>query len=109
MSWKAATLTLLGQFNRVTVERAGATPPTLDVRGRVYNYAPDELVGGITQLDRKGIIYADDVTWTPKLRKGDRVRYVTEDGTKLLNVEEIDDATTRIANEDLVLYRVRLK
>jgi hypothetical protein len=109
MSWKGAALTLLGQFNRVTVERAGATPPTLEVRGRVYNYSPDELVGGITQLDRKGIIYADDITWTPRLRKGDRVRYTTEDGTRLLNVEEIDDVTARVANENLVLYRVRLK
>lgn len=110
MSWKSAALTLLEQFNRITLERVGATPPTLSVRGRVYNYAPDELVGGITQLDRKGIVYADDVTWTPKLRNGDRVRYAVEDGgTKLLNVEQVDDATTRIAGENLVLYRLRLK
>lgn len=110
MSWKSAALALLAQFNRLTLERVGATPPTLDVRGRVYQYRPDELVGGITQLDRKGIVYADDVTWTPKLRKGDRLRYAMEDGaTKLLNVEEVDDVTTRLAGENLVLYRLRLK
>jgi hypothetical protein len=110
MSWKTAALTLLGNFSTITLERTGATPPTLTVRGRVYNYAPDELVGGISQLDRKGIVYADDVTWTPKLRNGDRVRYATEDGSsKLLNVEHVDDATARVAGENLVIYRLRLK
>jgi hypothetical protein len=109
MSWKSAALTLLQLFPTLTLERAGATTIT-GVRGRVYNYAPDELVGGITQLDRKGIVYADDVTWTPKLRNGDRVRYATEDGaTKLLNIEQVDDATARIAGENLVIYKLRLK
>jgi hypothetical protein len=49
------------------------------------------------------------VTWTPKLRKGDRLRYPVEDGgTKLLNIETVDDATARVAGEQLVLYKLRL-
>jgi hypothetical protein len=108
MRWKAAALTMLQHFPEVSLERAGATTLT-GVRGRVFNYDPNEVVGGITQSDRKAIVYADDVTWTPKLRKGDRLRYPVEDGgTKLLNIETVDDATARVAGEQLVLYKLRL-
>lgn len=107
MTWKATADALLQNFPRVTLERAGATTLT-DVRGRVYSYAPNEVVGGITQTDRKAIVYADDVTWSPPLRKGDRLRYAVEGGTKLFNIETIDDATARVAGEDLVLYKLRL-
>jgi hypothetical protein len=108
VTWKNAALALLANFPSVQIERTGATPPTLTARGRVYNYAPDEVVGGITQSDRKAIVYADDVTWTPALRKGDRLRYTVEDGTKLLNIETVDNATARVAGEELVLYKLRL-
>ena len=107
MSWKTTALALLENFPPVQLERAGETSLT-NVRGRVYNYAPDEVVGGITQSDRKAIVYADDVTWTPALRKGDRLRYTVEDGTKLLNIETVDNATARVAGEELVLYKLRL-
>jgi len=110
VTWKNTSLALLANFPPVQIERAGATPPTLNVRGRVYNYSPNEVVGGITQLDRKAIVYAEDVTWTPALRKGDRLRYsVPEDGsTKLMTIEQVDNATARIAGEELVLYKLRL-
>jgi hypothetical protein len=106
-SWKATALSLMERHPPVSLERAGATTLT-GVRGRVYNYAPDEVVGGITQSDRKAIVYADDVTWTPPLRKGDRLCYPVEGGTKLLNIETVDDATGRVAGENLVLYKLRL-
>jgi hypothetical protein len=110
VTWKTTALSLLDWFPRLTLERVGATTLT-GVRGRVYNYSPDELVGGIDQSHRQGIIYADDVTWTPPLLKvGDRVRYSVEGGgTKLLNVESVDDATANVAGESLVFYKVRLK
>lgn len=87
----------------VTIRRftgAGANRPKFDleVRARVMEYSPAELVGGIIQGDRKLIVLAQDLTdggFTLPLRKGDKavVR------GKELNVEGADDSTRRAAGE----------
>lgn len=69
---------------------------TQDVTARVTGYAPNELVGGIAQGDRRLVVLADDLATgavTLPLKKGDKavVR------GKELNIEAVDDSTRRVS------------
>lgn len=99
----------LGRYESVRLVRrtgTGSSAPehAIDVRGRATDYRPDELAGGVQQGDRKIIVYADDVTFSPHLRRGDKaiVRGAT------LNIEDVDDSTVRV-NGVLIAYILRAR
>lgn len=78
------------------------TPNTdIPVRARVIGYRPEEMVGGIQAGDRKIIVLADDVTFDPPLKKGDKavVR------GRVLNLEVVDDNTRRVGGV-LIAYEL---
>lgn len=80
----------------------GGPPAELDVRARVTGFAPDELVGGIDQGDRKVILLAEDMTWTEAPAAGDKL--VIRD--QLLTIASVDDSTRRVAGT-LIAYEMR--
>lgn len=76
------------------------TPPTdISVKARVTGYQPEEMTGGIQSGDRKIIVLAQDVTFSPPLKVGDKALV----GGKLLNLERVDDNTVR-SGETLLAY-----
>lgn len=108
MVWKSATLALLGPFGTMTFQR-GFPPANTDiqVRARMRGYRPDELVGGVQQTEREVIAYADDVTFDPPLKVGDRV-FDPDDNNRLYTIQAVDGATGR-TDEGLAFYRLRVK
>jgi hypothetical protein len=85
----------------------GANRPKFDaeVRARVMEFKPAELVGTIQQGDRKLIVLADDLATAQMplpLRKGDKAVV----SGKELNIEGVDDNTRRIAG---VLVAIELQ
>jgi len=85
----------------VTIRRytgSGANRPYFEaeVRARVTDFEPGELVGGIIQGDRKLIVMAEDLEraqFTLPLKKGDKAIVRGRE----LNIEAADDSTRRIA------------
>jgi hypothetical protein len=87
----------------------GANRPRFDaeVRARVTEYEPKELVGGIEQGDRKVVLLAEDLEraqFATPLRKGDKavVR------GKELNIEAPDNNTRRVQGE-LIAYELQVR
>jgi hypothetical protein len=77
---------------------AGASRPSFDatVKARVTEFAPHELVGGITQGDRKLIVLAQDLfdaQWPVPPKKGDKAIVRGRE----LNIEGVDDNTRRVS------------
>ena len=109
MSWKTTTLALLDQFGTMTFQRGFSDGPHTDitVRARIRGYRPDELVGGVMATEREVIAYADDVTFNPPLKIGDRV-FDTADNNRLYTIQAVDNATAR-TDEGLAFYRLRVK
>lgn len=88
---------------------AGQNRPRFDVavRARVVDYEPNELVGGISQGDRKLIVLAEDMIAAQApldIKKGDKavVR------GKELNIEAADDNTRRVQGV-LIAYELRVR
>lgn len=106
MTWKTTALSLLAPFGTLTFRRIGTPNVDLTVRARLRGYRADELVGGVQQGDRQVIAYADDVTFTPALRPGDKVLSPTG---RLLNIETVDDSTGYVDDEGLVVYYLRVR
>lgn len=90
----------------ITLRRmlTASTWTDISVRARVKGYAPDELVGGITQADRKIIALAVDVTFNPALRQGDKAII----RGRTMNLERVDDSTRRPSGE-LAAYELLAK
>jgi hypothetical protein len=105
MTWKASALSMLDPFGTLTFRRIGTPNVDITVRARIRGYRADELVGGIQQGDRQVVAYADDVTFTPALRAGDKVLSPTG---RLLNIETVDDSTG-LTDEGLVVYYLRVR
>jgi hypothetical protein len=83
----------------VTLRRINPSGPVTDktVRARVVGFAPEELVGGITQGHRQVRLLAEDVEssgFPVPIKKGSTDRIVV-DG-KTLMIENVDDNTARI-------------
>jgi hypothetical protein len=78
-------------------------------RARVTGYAPEELVGGITQGDRRVIVLAEDLGGESPpfiIMKSDKVwapRFPNE-----LSIQGVDDNTRRIAGE-LIAYELQTR
>lgn len=97
---------------RVTVRRytgVGTNRPKTDianVRARVTEYQPNELVGTITQGDRKAIIYAPDVAagGISALTLNDKIVVYGRE----LAIFAIDNATRRIDGQ-LIAYELQLR
>jgi hypothetical protein len=94
-------------FRRYT--GAGANRPRFDadVRARVMDYTPDELVGTIVQGDRKLIVLAEDLITAQvplDLRKGDKIVV----RGKELNIEAVDDNTRRVQGV-LIAYELQVR
>lgn len=56
----------LGEFETVKIRRFTGTGPNrpmfeVDVLARITGYAPQEMVGGIAQADRKAIVLQEDL------------------------------------------------
>ncbi len=90
---------------------AGATPPRSYVdrpcRARVMGYGPDELVGTVTQGDRKIIVLAEDLEGNSPpfiLKKTDKA-IVRGDELAILG---IDDSTRRIG-ASLIAYQLHAR
>lgn len=93
----------------ITLRRIHASPtaPTdvIGVRARVAGYAPEELVGGILQGDRKIILPAENIgTFPVPFNTGGTDKIILNDG-KVLNIQIVDDRTVRIADE-LIAYKI---
>ena len=80
---------------------SGVGAESLAVWGRIMGFDPDELVGDIKQGDRKAIILAEDVTFNPPLRPGDRIMLRGQP----LNITAVDDSTRRVGGM-LIAYEV---
>lgn len=68
-SIKASYARALGEFETIKIRRFTGTGPNrpvfeVDVRARVTGYAPNEMVAGIAQADRKAIVLHDDLIGT---------------------------------------------
>src|SRR4051812_15695673 len=88
----------------ITLRRVGTPNIDIAVRAKSRGYAPEELVGGISQQDREVRILAEDVTFSPPLRPGDKVLL----HGRLLNIDSVDASTGR-SEADLVFYIVRAR
>jgi hypothetical protein len=79
------------------------------VRARIVGYAPDELVGGITQGDRRVIVLAEDLIeqqFSLPITKSDKVfasRLPSE-----LAILGVDDSTRRVAGV-LIAYDLQCR
>lgn len=87
----------------------GVNPPKVDVAVlcRVTGYAPEELVSGIVQGDRRVIALYDDLVsggFPVPLKVGDKA--VIRD--KQVNIEAVDDNTRRLAGT-LIAYELRVR
>lgn len=93
-------------FRRYT--GAGSARPYFDaeVRARVMDYTPDELVGTIVQGDRKLILLAEDMiaAQVPPPRKGDKIVV----RGKELNIEAPNDNTRRVQGV-LIAYELQVR
>lgn len=104
---KTAYRAFLGEFEPVLIRRytgAGASRPYFDAeaQARVMGYEPHEIVGTISQGDRKLIVLAEDLIaaqFALPVKKGDKavVRGVE------LNIEAADDSTRRVGTELIAL------
>lgn len=88
---------------------SGTSRPRFDaqVRARVMDFEPRELVGSIVQGDRKLIVLAEDLVTAQvplDLRKGDKVVV----RGKELNIEAADDNTRRVQGV-LVAYELQVR
>lgn len=96
----------------VTLRRVNVspTPPTdATVKARVVGYRAEELVGGITQGDRKVIVLAEDVETSSfpvpfKTTGSDKVIV----RGKTLNIGVVDDSTRRIGGT-LIAYEIQAR
>lgn len=89
----------------VTVSRTNPPPlaPTdVQALARVTGYTLDELQPGVEQGRRKVVLLAEDVTFDPPLRAGDKV---TVRGT-VLNIDSVDDNTRRVGGT-LIAYELQ--
>lgn len=94
-------------FRRYT--GAGANRPRFDadIRARVMDYTPDELIGTIVQGDRKLIVLAEDMIAAQvplDMRKGDKIVV----RGKELNIEAVDDNTRRVQGV-LIAYELQVR
>lgn len=81
----------------VTLRRlSGSTAGDYEVRARIANIAPADVVGSIQQLKRKAVVSAEDIESSgfplPFLPKQDRLVW----GGKTLVITAIDDGTRRV-------------
>lgn len=92
----------------VTIRRNSPSGPTeARVRARVLGYQPEELIGGITQGDRKVYILAEDLENSgfplPLKIGGSDVLVVRE---RAMSIRVVDDSTHRLGGE-LIAYEIR--
>lgn len=86
----------------------GQTPVDRECRCRIVGYAPDELVGAITQGDRKVIVLAEDLAGESPpflITKSDKV---VDRASKELAILGVDDNTRRVAGE-LIAYELHVR
>jgi hypothetical protein len=96
----------------VTIRRyvgAGANRPWFDcdVRARVMDYKPNELVGSIVQGDRRLVILHEDLVtaqFALPLAKDMKARV----RGKELNIEAVDDSTRRVGGQ-LIAYELQVR
>ncbi|WP_048710788.1 phage head completion protein [Microvirga massiliensis] len=91
----------------VTMRRVVPNAPAIEAVARaiVVGYQPDELIGGITQGERRVYVAADDLEragWPIPPKVNDRIIV----RGRSLNVLSVDDSTHRIAGE-LMVYDIR--
>lgn len=93
-------------FRRFTGSGSARPRFDADVRARVMDYTPDELVGTIVQGDRKLILLAEDLiaAQVPPPRKGDKIVV----RGKELNIEAVDDNTRRVQGV-LIAYEMQVR
>jgi hypothetical protein len=92
-------------LRRINPSPTAATDKT--VRARVTGYAPEELIGGITQADRKVILLAEDVEtsgFPVPIKSGSSDRVVVR-GRQMM-IAAVDDSTRRIGST-LIAYEIR--
>jgi hypothetical protein len=91
----------------ITLRRVvpNGSPIDVQVRARVTGYAPEELVGGIMQGDRRVVLSASSVaasTFPLPIKPNDRIVV----RGRLLNIQDVDESTCRIGGQ-LVAYEIR--
>lgn len=100
--WRSVWRRMIMAYGQtITLRRVNSSgaPTDVSVHARVLGFAPEELVGGITQGHRQVRILAEDVEssgFPMPLKKGSTDRIVV-DGKQLM-IENIDDSTARIGD-----------
>lgn len=88
----------------------GRTYVDRPVRARVTGYSPQEMVGGITQGDRKVILMAEDLAGESPaftVAKSDKV-VAARFGSAELAILGVDDNTRRVDGE-LIAYELHVR
>jgi hypothetical protein len=86
---------ILASGEPVTLRRLGVGATAAIVRAKVSGFEPNELVGGITEGDRKVVVLAADLesaSWPVPPQPGDQIEIR---GTTL-GVVAVDDSTRRV-------------
>jgi hypothetical protein len=102
--WLANARRQFGRANTITLRRIGTPNIDITVHAKARAYEPNELVGGINQQDREIRILAEDVTFDPALRPGDKAIV----NGRTMNIDSVDASTGR-AGDGLVFYIVRAR
>jgi hypothetical protein len=106
--WKRA---ISAHGETITLRRTNpspAAPTSASVRARVMGFAPEELVGGINQGDRKVFILAEDVEsagFPTPIRAGSSDRILVRG--KTLMIQSVDESSARIG-DTLIAYELRV-
>lgn len=86
----------------ITLRRVGSPSIDRSVRARVTGFAPEELVGGVNQGQRKVIVLAEDVETSGfplPIKSGANDRVVV--GGKPMMVDHVDEHTARLGGVQL--------
>lgn len=111
-AYKASYRDLLARVGEPIVLRrytgAGTNRPKADwsVQGRVMDFSPDELIGGIVQGDRRVILLAQDLIdgqFPLPIQTGPNHKAVIRG--RELQIKAVDDATLRFKGE-IVAYKL---
>jgi hypothetical protein len=94
----------------VTIRRVGSPNIDRTVSARIMGFTPEELLAGIDQGEVKVIMLAEDVEAQgfPVPFKTGGSDKVVRAGGKVLNIEDVDDATRRVGGVPIA-YELRVK
>lgn len=101
-TWVAMYRRTFNNVGEPVTLRRGTTD--ISVLARVTGHNNQELELGVVQSDCMVLVLAEDVTFAPPLKRGDKVVV----RGRVLTIEDVDDNTRRVAGV-LVAYQLRAR